>query len=345
MNCPKFFIFGLLTAVLVAHPTNGIEEALTFWDLHVSKSWNSKLLPKDQESEWRLGLGGVSSVINKKPKAVLFLSQDETSNVTLAYFSFVEMTGSSVLRLAQSASLNLSDHSEFVGRETSATEMQAGSLISAKRSSIQPGVLDMERGSVLRLTDTKFNTFMSKFKMQDSATLTTSSNSHVTLIGGSSFDMGPGSQLSLSKSGLEIAGDVIIGERSKLNFNGFEWTMVGGRVNIDKNVEINAESKSALTIFGATLNFTEGSKTKLGVQAEFRVERNSSLIMARRDLRLNIEEKGFFIVEKNSHCLMTDDVTVLLQSTSHFKADSTTSSIRCFTTYDQLSDEKRRHFP
>uniref|UniRef100_A0A915L9V1 Auto-transporter adhesin head GIN domain-containing protein n=1 Tax=Romanomermis culicivorax TaxID=13658 RepID=A0A915L9V1_ROMCU len=345
MNCLKFFLFGLTTAILAVGSINGVEEALTFWDLHVSKSWNSQLLPKDQESEWRLGLGCVPSVINKKPKAILFLSQDETSNVTLAFFSLVEMTGASVLRLGPSASLNLSDHSEFVGRETSATEMQTGSLISAKRSSVQPGVLDMERGSVLHLTDTKLNTFMSKFVTQDSAVLTATSNSHVTLIGGSSFNMGPGSQITMSKSGLEIAGDVIIGERSKLNFNGFELTMVGGRVNVDKNVEINAESKSALTIFGATLNFTEGSKTKLGVQAEFRMERNSSLIMARRDLRLNIEEKGFFVVEKNSHCLMTDDVTILQQSTSRFKSDSAISSIRCFTTYELLSDEKRRRFP
>lgn len=323
-----------------------LEEKVPFWNLAAIKTWNSYLLPKNQQTEWRLGLGAFTSLINKKSKASLILSDDETSNVTLTSFSVIDLGGSSTVRLAPHARLNLSDHSELTGHDLTAVEIAENSVVSAqRRSSLTPGNLVIERDAVFTLSEAQFNGLLSKLVVSNSASLNLASNSRLTLIAGSSFQLGSGSTLQMSKSDLDIAGDVSTGERCKLTFTGLEWTMVGGKVNLGDQVEFKAESKSAFTTFGAVLNFTEGSKITLQGQSEFNVERNSSLIMARRDLRLLVEEKGFLKIEQSSNCLMTDDLTVRKQTTTQFNAESVTSSIRCFAKYEQLVDEKLRRFP
>lgn len=307
------------------------------------KKWNSSGLPKEQNADWNLGLASFSCAIQKQRGAKLNLSQ--TAIISLNYFSIVKLFDTSQLVINDGALLDLKDQSEFAGKESSNVAMEPGSLIELHSSRIVPGAITMSTKSKILLKDSRLTSLLAMLIMQQGSTLTAEAMTQITFIGGSKMDIGKNSSMTLTKSMMTIGSEVTIGQSCLIDIQNAELTVMNGVLNIGKKVEFKMEIKSAFMAFNAHVDFTEGAKIELATHAEVNMDLKSSLIMARRDLRLRIKEKGLLRIEAGAHCLMTADLTITKESTKNFTSSTNADSFRCFSTLQKLMDEKQQHFP
>lgn len=293
-------------------------------------------------ANWHLGLATFPCAIDKHHQAVLNITP--ASTISLSYFSILYLDGNSKLTMNDGSILELKDQSEFSAAEGSWTQLDPGSVISLQSSRMASGTVTLNPGSKLTLSDSKFTSRFSVFSMETDSSVKISYRSQVDVLGGSKVIVGKASNITFDRTFMDVAADVRIGERCNIQLYGMELGL-SGTVSIGKKVEITSTNRGAFTVTSSNVTFTEGAKIHLAYQARFLVKEGSSLIMARRDLRLRIEEKAELLIEPSSHCLMTDDLTVAKQTIKTYNSQTNADSFRCYPNFQRLLEEKQRNFP